>query len=146
MALKPALSRAITRASETFDESGARLLASVAHTLFPHAFLTQAQLARSVDLLAESTARDAGLREAVDSLLRDLPHDFPTLDVAARESALRTVAGSQALAAARRAAMGGIYRDPAFWAQIGYPGPSAPLGGYAGPGLVDIDWLDKEER
>ncbi|MEQ8230826.1 MAG: hypothetical protein RLW61_17465 [Gammaproteobacteria bacterium] len=146
LALEPALGRVVAGASETFGESGARVLARVAHTLFPHAFVTEAQLARSVDLLAASAACDAALSESVDSLLRDLPRDFAMLDAAAREAALRALVGSEALAAARRAAMGGIYRDPAFWAHIGYPGPSAPFGGYAGPGLVDIDWLDEDER
>lgn len=129
------------RTNDLFDETMEALLAALAGTLFPHAFLSEQQRLRGVSLLADRAADDAELLAQVRELLAGLPADFATLGQAQRETALRRSPNGAALLALRGAAVSAIYQDPAVWKAIGYPGPSAPFGGYTGPELADIDWL-----
>lgn len=133
------------RTDDLFDETMRALLAALARTLFPHAFLTEQQLLRGVSALADRAAGDAELLAQVHALLEGLPANFATLDQARREAALRRSPNGAALLALRGAAVSTIYQDPAVWKAIGYPGPSAPFGGYTGPELADIDWLAEDE-
>ena len=131
--------------SRVFGNLGTDLLVTLAHTLFPHPFVTDRQLRQSVDKLAAKAAKDPALRAEVVALLAELPENFSTLDQPAREMALRGTTAGPALISLRGAAVNTIYHDPDVWKAIGYPGPSAPFGGYINQTLVDIDWLPNIE-
>jgi len=128
-----------------FGNLGTDLLVTLAHTLFPHPFVTDRQLRQSVDKLAAKAAKDPALLTEVVDLLAELPKNFSTLDQPGREAALRATAAGPALMSLRGAAVNTLYRDPEVWKIIGYPGPSAPFGGYINKTLVDIDWLPNVE-
>lgn len=117
------------------------LLAEVAYTLFPSDFVTAAQRINSAKQLLVKINDNPALLTEVNALLAALPDDFADLDQPTREAALVATDNGAALMALRGAAVNAIYRDPEVWKAIGYPGPSAPFGGYINRGLVDIDWL-----
>ena len=131
--------------TRVFANLGTDLLVTLAHTLFPHPFVTDGQLRQSVDMLAAKAAKDPALLTEVVDLLAELPKDFSTLDQPAREAALRGTTAGAVLMSLRAAAVNTIYHDPDVWKAIGYPGPSAPFGGYINKTLVDIDWLPNIE-
>lgn len=136
--LLPAPARALAGA----DTRAASLLA-VARTLFPHAFLADAVYREAVARLEAATTSDGTAAAALAEGLARLPAAFAGLDTAAREAALAPLVGSPFFKLARKATAGAVYQSPVTWQQLGYPGPSAPFGGYVERPLVDLDWLEQ---
>jgi len=83
-------------ALEVFDDTSAATLAVLAHTLFPHDFVSEAQPARGVGILDIQAAGDPVLLAGVRETLAALPAGFSALDLAAREAALRPHVGEAA--------------------------------------------------
>lgn len=137
---------AFAASGKAFDGVNQTHLTTLAQTLFPSAFIQPGQFQNSAAQLAARAEQDPALLAEMTTLLAGLPEDFADLDQQAREAALRTTEDGAALMALRSEAVNAIYRDPEVWKAIGYPGPSAPFGGYINRDLVDIDWLPEANR
>ncbi len=134
---------AIAPASErlAFEASALEALAAVGRALFPHDFLPPDVYLDYARQLAVLTAADPAMREAIRDALASLPSNYAALPADARETALRGIETTPGFMALRRTAIASLYRDPRVWKAFGYPGPSAPFGGYVNRSLADLDWL-----
>jgi len=132
------------RATWAADVPGATrdaTLAAACRTLFPHAFLGDDAYPAVVQKRAARLAADPTLDAVVAAGLQALPAEFAARDQAAREQALAPHAGEPFFKLLRQTAAGTLYQLPATWKALGYPGPSAPFGGYVDQNLVSLDWL-----
>lgn len=117
------------------------MLGAVARTLFPHAFVEAEVYAQAAMKMEDRAGSEPGLASALDAALEQLPLGFPELSAPAREAALETLAGTPFFKLARQASLAAVYTAASTWAALGYPGPSAPFGGYIDQPLVDLPWL-----
>jgi len=117
-------------------------LLAVCRTLFPHGFLADADYLACVAKIDERAAADPLVATAIAEGVAALPADFAGQGQAAREAALRTLAGTPFFKIARQSAAAVLYYAPATWKALRYPGPSAQFGGYIDRPLVELDWLE----
>lgn len=122
-------------------EDDAQRLLAVARTLFPHDVLPDERYRPVVLALDARAAEDAELEERLRAGLSAIPADFRRLAVAEQESLLGRLQDTPFFRLVRDATVEELYGQPEVWEVFGYPGPSAPFGGYRGRGLADIDWL-----
>lgn len=116
-------------------------LAALFRTLFPHDFLGDDAYRAVVQKLAARLATDPKLGTVIDAGLAALPAGFAAQDQPEREQVLAPHAGTPFFKLLRQAAAGTLYYLPETWKALGYPGPSAPFGGYVDQNLVSLDWL-----
>jgi|SRR5690606_7071531 len=126
------------------DEEARRLLA-VARALFPHDVLPDTRYREVVRLLDARAAADPEAARRLREGLEQIPSDFRSRPVAEQEALLGRLADTPFFALVRGATVEGLYEQPEVWAVLGYPGPSAPFGGYLERGLADIDWLPRAD-
>jgi hypothetical protein len=138
----PAQLFAGTGAPLTADALRAAQLLAVCRTLFPHAFLADADYLACVAKIDARVAADPAAASALAEGVAALPAHFATLDQAAREAALAPLAGTPFFKIARQSAASVIYYLPGTWRALRYPGPSAPFGGYVDRPLVELAWLE----
>ena len=133
---------AATGAPLTADALRAAQLLAVCRTLFPHAFLADADYLACVKKMDERVAADPAAASALAEGVAALPAHFTTLDQAAREAALAPLVRTPFFRIARQSAASVVYYLPGTWQALHYPGPSAPFGGYVDRPLVELDWLE----
>jgi hypothetical protein len=129
---------------KSLDPAQARLLLSVTRTLFPHDFLPDEQYLKIVAAIDAKAAADQRVGMMVKAALAVFPSNFSATDEIKREEYLRTLDGSPFFDLAYQETMGGLYRDPAVTALLGYEGSSVEYGGYLQRGFDDISWLPDE--
>ena len=128
------------------SEQDREALLRMARLLYPHQRLSdevyEAALQLSSANFKSPSTIDAFERGA--EMLDVAAHgDWLAADSEAQINALKSIEESDVFATVQEAVRTQLYRDPAVWELIGYPGPSAPLG-YIDRGFADIDWLPKD--
>jgi hypothetical protein len=141
------LGRAWAQNATASDVSDA--MARIARRLYPHDGLTDAFYAGILDDAMSAAAGDpdfaATLADAEQALNAQQTADFMDLDESGQIAALEAVQQAPFFTAIQTAVRLRLYNHPAFWALIGYDGPSWQFGGYLNNGAGEIDWLPEGE-
>ncbi len=140
-------SRVWAQAEATSEVSDA--MAQMARRLYPHDGLSDAVYAGILSDAISAAAGDPGLAatlaEAEAALNAQQAADFIDLDEGDQIAALEAVQQAPFFAGIQTAVRLRLYNHPAFWALIGYEGPSWQFGGYLNNGVGEIDWLPEGE-
>jgi hypothetical protein len=119
-------------------------LTQIARDLFPMKRIDAAPYARAAAALLSqplAEARTANWRAALDGLNGGSAKPWRNRPAPQRIEALRAIATLPAFADWRASFLVALYHDADVARAIGFPGPSAPFGGYLDNGVGDIDWL-----
>jgi len=138
------LSRAWAAGLDAGDPAGRAALLRVARELFPHDALPDAAYLAVLDQVLADVASGVAAEDVMAMLEARAGADWPDLDAAALDTALRSVEAEPAFLAVENTVRAGLYNGAAFWAYVGYPGPSKDFGGYLQRGAGRVDWLAGE--
>ena len=128
------------------NEQDKDALLRMARLLYPHQQLSDAVYETAFQISSANT-KDPSTIEAFErgaEMLDAAAHgNWFASDRDAQIDALKSIEKSEFFVTVQEAVRTQLYRDPAVWDLIGYPGPSAPLG-YIDRGFDDIPWLTKD--
>jgi hypothetical protein len=118
---------------------------SVLEVMFPHDGFDRALYAPPAAALSASAQKDAA---AADTLARGWKvlnqaagGRWRDASPAARARAIALILGTPLFPMLRGTMLMTFYNDPKVWSLCGYEGDAWSRGGYAGPGLLQVDWL-----
>jgi len=142
------LSRAWAESGDASDAGVRRISLRMARLIYPHDALGDEVYAGILDQALENVVSGeefaAQLDAAAAALDKESGGDWSTVDAAAQVEAMRKVETQPFFAAIVNQVRFGLYFSPAYWAHVGYPGPSKDFGGYLHHGAGEIDWLPEE--
>jgi hypothetical protein len=127
-----------------FSAAEQATLVQLAFDLFPHPRLTLETYQRVANGLIATPLPAPRLKAWKDGLAAlESGSSIPwrRRKRALRTLALRTLQTRAVFADWRASTAVALYHNPAVAAQLGFPGPSLPFGGYIGPKLNDAKWL-----
>lgn len=135
------------KALTNFDQATADALLRMCRVLYPHDNLSDDYYAACVESLDNKASGDAGLaqvlNEGVVNLNAIIGKSFLDLNETEQVAALTNIETTPFFQAVRSHMVVALYTDRNVWSELGYEGPSFPLGGYLERGFDDIDWLPK---
>ena len=137
----PAQAAAAGITLQVLDQQQARLVLTIARTLFPHDFLADSQYMPIVASVDANAAEDADTAQMVQDALAGFGADFNILSEADREAKLREIEDSPFFKLVYNEALMGLYNNSELWPVFGYEGSSVEHGGYIERGFDDLDWL-----
>ena len=131
---------------EGFDPAeGRQTLARFARHLYPHDGVEDTVYTEISDRLATEAVAEGPFIGALNDGLSALEgeNDAPWLALPPRGqiAIMKEQEGQPYFSTLQAHIREALYNHPAVWEVIGYPGPSAHLGGYIDRGFDDIDWL-----
>jgi hypothetical protein len=120
-------------------------LVAVIRTLYPHQGLPETVYRRVALRFARLAAGEAKAAAMIAAFCARLgaawPIGFAELAETYRVQALKTLEGTPEFVFVQRLSVKYLYDDIEVWAEFGYEGASAHLGGYVTRGFNDLDWL-----
>ena len=146
LVLSPAAFRARLAQAQSGEDSDAAMI-RLARLLAPHEDISDQEYADVLDIalnaLGESLTN--ALADAEAALDTAAGGDFLTANVDTQLSAITSIEDAAYFQDVLHAVKLVLYGHPAAWRVMGYEGPSWQLGGYAGRGAGEIDWLPGED-
>jgi hypothetical protein len=149
--LKPDLILMSRAWAESDGASGAashELAMRFARLLYPHDSLPDEVYAGIIDQALGNVATGKSFAAQLDAAAAELDEraggDWLQIDTPAQVDAMKSIDTLPIFTAILNQVRFGLYFSPAYWAHIGYAGPSKDFGGYLHHGAGEIDWLPEE--
>jgi hypothetical protein len=118
--------------------------------MFPDRSVRIELYAAPAQALTEAAEKDAATCQLLvtgwETLNRACGGSWKQASANLRTRAIASIVGSPLFLLVRKTTVFSFYNNPAVWATCGYEGEAWSHGGYAGPGLVTIDWLPPRRR
>lgn len=128
----------------SLDGHTAQTLLIMARQLFPHDRVEEQYYAAVIEAVDKEAASNAALRKLLTDGVAQLDRGggpWMERDEGARETALKSIDGSEFFSAMRTRTINNLYGNPAVFKLFGFGGSSVEYGGYIDRGFNDIDWL-----